>query len=337
MNALAWARGQLFQSVLEGPNNNPEGSSNGMPNTGGGGGGMPGGATGSCPPGQEMINGKCRYPGDFPCPPGQCKDTMSSVCRQPGKNEKIRESDGFDVRGLCRQRDGGGGAGGAGGGGGGAAGPAKPGTPTSGGLIPGGGACPPGWDARTCAIFGLGMGKDDAGGQMNGILKGLLGSDGPYTPEVIQNLNANSKTQTENSVRNAQRQSNESAAARGVFTSGFEQDANNQIRNAGDAQHSQNVANTRIEAVNKNFEAKYMAIDRTQKWLDSLRAHAAQIDATQADREKAEAAIRLGYAQLAQQKELFLKQLASNKELLSMQLNSAEFLAGLRASMGLFL
>ena len=77
-------------------------------------------------------------------------------------------------------------------------------------------------------------------------------------------------------------------------------------------------------------------IDRAQKWLDSLRQHAAQLDQTLADREKTEATIRLAYAQLAQQKELFIKQLASNKELLSMQLNSAEFLAGLRASMGLF-
>jgi hypothetical protein len=98
---------------------------------GGGGrrarGGAPGAPAGpgaqappsACPPGQQIINGQCRHPGDFPCPPGQCKDKVSGACRSPGGNEKINETDIQERstgggRGYCKQREAG--AGGRGGG-----------------------------------------------------------------------------------------------------------------------------------------------------------------------------------------------------------------------------
>lgn len=67
-------------------------------------------AAGSCPPGQQMINGRCRHAGDFPCPPGQCKDVHSGECRSPGRNEKINETDDIERasgggRGFCKQRE----------------------------------------------------------------------------------------------------------------------------------------------------------------------------------------------------------------------------------------
>jgi hypothetical protein len=304
---------------------------------GGGGGSAPPPATGACPAGQEMINGKCRYPGDFPCPPGQCKDVVSGICRNPGKNEKVKESDGSDVRGNCRQLDPGknpNAGGGGGGGGGAAAGPKAPGSP--GGIPTGpGAACPPGWDARTCALLGIGTGANQPGGAMEKSLMEILGGQTRYSPAVMQDLFAGSKLQTEGQVQNASRQANEDAASRGMFNSGMAQQAQQDIRAEGDQRFSQDARQFRIEKVNADFEDKLAGIDRAQKWLDSLRSHASQLDQTLADREKTEAAMRLAYAQLAQQKELFLKQLASNKELLGMQLNSAEFLAGLRLSMGL--
>lgn len=331
-----WWKGQLVMSLLEGPNNNPEGSSNGMPNTGGGGGGSSQPGAGSCPEGQIMhpTNG-CRYPGDFPCPPGQCRDVVSKVCRTPGHNEKVRESDGSDVRGNCRQRDPGAGGGGGGAGGGGAAAGPKVGAPGAGGGPGANGQCPPGWPANVCAMFGLGTGPGSVGSMLEGNLKQLLGGGTRYTPEVMQRLAAQSKSQTEAQVANATASANEDAAARGVFTSGGAAEQATAIRAAGDARFSADNRQYQIEKVNADFEDKLAGIDRAQKWLDSLRTYAAQLDQTQADREKTDATIRLGYAQLAQQKELFIKQLASNKELLSMQLNSAEFLAGMRLQMGL--
>lgn len=85
----------------------PEGEATGRP-----AGSAPGPAAPptSCPPGQQIINGKCRFPGDNPCPPGQCKDKASGACRSPGKNEKINETDvelrdTGGGRGFCKQRE----------------------------------------------------------------------------------------------------------------------------------------------------------------------------------------------------------------------------------------
>jgi hypothetical protein len=64
-----------------------------------------------CPAGQQMINGRCRHAGDFPCPEGQCKDKVTGQCRSFNpRREKANETDDIERasgggRGFCKMRE----------------------------------------------------------------------------------------------------------------------------------------------------------------------------------------------------------------------------------------
>ncbi len=283
----------------------------------------------TCPPGQEMINGKCRFPGDFPCPPGQCKDSVTGVCRSPGKNEKVRESDGSDVRGLCRQYDPGKGPGGGGAGGGGGVAPPKapgaPGTPGGGGT-PG---CPPGIPKTVCDALGI-------SGQLQSTVSSLLNAPSRYDPATIERMKAASFAANQGQTAQNVQDLEASQASRGMYSSGFGASEVAAERRAGAGRISADSRAVQLEKTRADFEDKLQAIGAAQNFLSQSENFYASLNQTQAERERTEATIKLGYAQLAQAKELFIKQLASNKELLQMSLNSAEWRALLGFGSGAF-
>jgi hypothetical protein len=192
--------------------------------------------------------------------------------------------------------------------------------------------CPPGVPPQVCAMLSIGGGF---GKQVEGNLSALMNQGSRFTPEIMQQLAAGSKETADAQVRADIAAGDQDAASRGLYSSGFAADQAAGARRAGADRLAQDVRAQKLEKVKFDFEDKLAGLDRSQKYLDSLRAAASQFNATAADRERNESAIRLGYAQLAQQKSQFVDQLASNKELLGMSLNSAEFLAGLRLQLGL--
>jgi hypothetical protein len=193
--------------------------------------------------------------------------------------------------------------------------------------------CPPGVPPQVCAMMAYSGGA--FGKQVEGKLSDLLNQGSRFTPEIMQQLAAGSKQTTEAQTARDVEAVNQDAAARGMFGTGFAAAEAGAARRAGADRLAQDVRTQKLEKVKTDFEDKLAGLDRAQKYLDSLRAATSQFNATAADRERNEAAIRLGYAQLAQQKSQFASQLESNKELLAMSLNSQEFLAGLRLQLGL--
>jgi hypothetical protein len=192
--------------------------------------------------------------------------------------------------------------------------------------------CPPGVPPQVCAMMSVngGFSKD-----LEGKLSALANSPSRFSPEIMQQLAAGSREMSDAQTKLDVEAGNADAASRGMFTSGFAAEQAAAARRAGIDRFTNDVRAQKLEKVKADFEDKLSALDRMQKHLDSSRAALSQFNATAADRERNEAAIRLGYAQLAQQKDQFVSQLASNKELLGMSLNSAEFLAGLRLQLGL--
>lgn len=264
----------------------------------------------------------------MPCPSSQCKDVVSGVCRSFNpKREKVNMTDDIEResgggRGYCRKLDFGGGGGGAFGGG--AAGGGGGGPHGGGG---GGGTGP----APGAAFNGinpdlLGVGSEISS-SMEAFLKGAIGGQTRYTPEVMQDILAGSKAETEGQVAQSTDQLNSDLAQRGLARSTYGAGEAAAVRRAGDQRFSESSRQLRMDKAKTDFEDKLAAVDRAQAYLNSLRSYVAQLDVTQSEREKLKATIELGYARIDAEMKMLLKQLASQKELLGMSLNSQQTIA----------
>ncbi len=299
------------------------------PGSGGEGGGQPGG-TGPCPPGQQRhpTRGDCRFPGDMPCGPNQCKDVVTGVCRRIYGNEAINDTDDTERptgggRGYCTQNTPGSGGGGSGGGFmQGAGGGTRPG----GSMVPGFN-----WD-RFNKLLSIGNNLADPATNW---LKSVLEGGTRYSPQVMQWLAAQGKSEAEGQLSSSRDSLNEELAARGVARGNFGATRSAQLRDDTNARLSGQMNQHRVTKVNADFEDKVVAVNRMLGYVNELRTYAAQLNMTEAEREKLEATIKLGYEQLKQQFSMLQMQLASNKELLGMSLQSQELLAMLRMQFGL--
>lgn len=271
---------------------------------------------------------KPKDPNDLPCPPGQCKDVVSGICRNPQGFEKVNMTDEWERptgggRGYCRKRDGGKGGGGlgeggggghGGGGGGGGGGKGGPGS----GFDPTGGKAP--FD-----LWGVGQNIDT---MIQDFLKGVIeGRQTRYSPEVVQDMMAGEKRTSEAQYANDVEGINEDLAARGLYRSPVGADLAAEARMGADQRFSEGARQIRVDKAKQDFEDRIAGVDRAQKNLDALRSYVAQLDITQAEREKLKATIELGYARIDAEMKMLLKQLASNKELLQLSLASQEKIA----------
>src|SRR5574341_956480 len=290
----------------------PPGAENPEPQPGNAG---PGGSQPNvCPPGQapHPTRGDCRYPGDYPCPPGQCKDVVSKVCRSPFGNEAINETDDIERptgggRGYCSQNRPGGpaGAGGAGGAGGGVGG----GTGGPGGLPNYG---PPGGDYGIDRdafnkMFKIGdLESNTSWGQIENMLNG----PSRFSPEIVALMEGRAKGVQAGADRAAANAANSNLVRRGAFRSPAMARLEVESRNANAANFSKAAGDIQLQKVQADHEDKLQAIDRAQKWLGDLRDYSAKLDMTQADREKAIANIALAYTRLNAEKDMLTQRLA---------------------------
>lgn len=222
------------------------------------------------------------------CPGGQCKDTLTGVCRGYNpNNEKPSESDGAN-RGNCKKLDSHGG----GGGGAGAGGPKK--ATTSGFIDPGGLQSDEIWQA---------------------ILARLKG-ESRYTPAVVSSLMGEQKTLAEGQAANQEQQLNANLTQRGMLRAPNQTEGYRSIRaNVGTTllQSNNQIKRAKIDA---DFEDKTAAINEGIAWLNSLRDYYARMAATSASKDVGMANVQLGYAQLQQQLQIIREQYAQQLQLL---------------------
>lgn len=341
--------GQIFMPGLgcrPAPNypNNGEGNQPGGfppgwhdPNTPPGGGpSSPAPGAGPCPPNTPEGPASC-------CPSGTVYRTDTKQCEEPDARSKRGEetcdemnrpdSDctrnqqwcDFDTRqwrcdhGAPSGPGGGGGGKGPGGGGG----VPKPSGPP----VPGFN-----WD-RFTKLLDIGKGfSDPAMKWLNGVLSGDATR---YSPQVMEWLAGQSRAGAEAQGAQNMDALNTELASRGVARGNYGVTQAQGMRAQTDQRFSNEMAGHRVTKVQADFEDKLSAVDRMLKYVNDLQSYAAQLNMTEADREKLEATIKLGYEQLRQQMLMLDKQLASNKDLLGMSIRSNELLAMLRLQFGL--
>lgn len=249
----------------------------------------PGTPPSSCPAGQVIVNGQCRFPGDYPCPPGTCKDVGSGACRQPGANEKVNETDDIERdtgggRGYCRQRSGGGGGGGAGG-------PAAPRPPSF---------------------------ADPANLQSDIIWQEILkrlNAPSRYTPEVMSAFKGEIKGQGDRERELQVQASDESLQRRGLIRSPIAAEAERQIR--GNVSQGMLAENNKLmrAKIDADYQDKSQAIKEGMDWINSLRDFVARSSATRAQYDVGMANVQLGYARLQQEMSMLREQYTQNLSL----------------------
>jgi len=183
----------------------------------------------------------------------------------------------------------GGGSGGAGGGGGAAGGPQ-----------PSGGGDPSGLS-----------------GQMEGVLKGMLaGGTSRYSPEAMQGLLAQIKQRIESSKSTQLRQAESEAAGRGMSRSGRTGTNLGAIRRGAEAEFTGQYGNTLRAKIDADRQDKNDALDRAQRYLDSMRDEFYRRDMSAIQRQQFKANLDLAYANITAQRNNMRESFQQQKDML---------------------
>jgi len=198
---------------------------------------------------------------------------------------------------------GGGGAGGAGGGG--AAG--------AGGPQPSGGGDPSG-----------------ISGQMEGVLKGMLaGGTSRYSPEAMQGLLAQIKQRIESSKGTQLRQAESEAAGRGMSRAGRTGTNLAAIRRGAESEFTGQYANVLRAKIDADRQDKLDSLDRSQKYLDSMRDEMYRRDMSAIQRQQFKANLDLAYANIQNQRGMLTQQLQNQRQMLTAQVGYGALTGGL--------
>lgn len=174
--------------------------------------------------------------------------------------------------------------------------------------VGGGGAGGPGGGGYDGGPSGGPGGYGAGGGDLNSLLqqrlRALLGGETRYTPEVLQGIMGNVKSQAEAQAGQQSEAALEDAARRGTFRSAIAGRPQAQIRANVGATTGQAYSQLLQRKAETDFEDKSAALDRTQRYLDSLKQAAQFQTMTAQQRAQFNANLQMAYAQLQAQFDL---------------------------------
>lgn len=161
--------------------------------------------------------------------------------------------------------------------------------------------------------------SDPAAGQAQVIWQQILArlnGGSRYTPEVMQQLSSQSKSDQEAQASRLTEQSNADLASRGILRSGIAAAAQRGIR--ADVSTAAMGNNTQIlkAKIDADYQDKTQAISEGMNWLNSLRDYVARVSATKAQYDVGMSNITLGYARLQQELETMREQYLQQVNLL---------------------
>ena len=166
-----------------------------------------------------------------------------------------------------------------------------------------------------------GAGSTDAfSSQIQSVLSGMLsGQDSRYNPQAVQGLLAAIKQRIESSKGTQVRQAQEEAAGRGMSRSGRTGTNLGAIRRGAESQFTSEYSGVLKSKIDADYQDKLAAIDRSQKYLDSMRDELYRRDMSAIQRQQFQANLDLAYANIAYQREALAKSQQYGKDMLAAQ------------------
>jgi hypothetical protein len=150
-------------------------------------------------------------------------------------------------------------------------------------------------------------------------LKGMLSGETRYTPEVMQGILAKVKAQNEGSIRRQQEEARNEAAGRGMGRAGRSGARIADIRRGAESAFTGQYADLLTKKVDADYQDKVAAMDRAQKYIDSLKLEMYRKDMTALQREQLRAQIAMAEANLRAQRENLQTSIQGQKDLLGAQ------------------
>lgn len=173
---------------------------------------------------------------------------------------------------------------------------------------------------------GGGGGSAGGGGDASGLssmmetnLKGMLAGGTRYDPATMQGLLAQIKQRIESSKGTQLRQAESEAAGRGMSRSGKTGTNLAAIRRGAETQFTGEYANTLRAKIDADRQDRLDALDRSQKYLDSMRDELYRRDMSAIQRQQFKANLDLAYANIKNQRETLASQQQYGKDMLGAQ------------------
>lgn len=189
----------------------------------------------------------------------------------------------------------------------------------AGGAGGGAGGAGGGGSVGTAATSGGGAGSDLAA-QIEQVLKnGLSGADSRYNSQAMQGLLAQIKQNVESQRKTQIRQADESAASRGMSRSGAAGVNEAKINAAAGASFTNQYADVLKAKIDADYQDKMGALDRSQKYLDSLRDEMYRRDMSAIQQQQFKANLDLAYANIKAQRDALASQQQYGKDMLAAQ------------------
>lgn len=135
----------------------------------------------------------------------------------------------------------------------------------------------------------------------------LSGEKSRYSDERVAEMDAAAKSAALGSQKVAQDEIYRDALRRGIFRSGVTSRGIADTHRQAIASYTQAKTDIRQKKADADFDDRLVALKGTQDWLNSMRQHIAQLDATASQKEVGMAQVGLGYAQLELEKQKMAK------------------------------
>lgn len=235
----------------------------------------------NCPPGQDVW---CDFDDQqFKC--AQSTFTDDQLC---GRQNRIRRDQGKPPLPCDQFNFGQGGGGGSGGGGGGRR-QSSPGPSSA------------------------SMGFDST---LRSEIEASLRAPSRFTPEALQAMYGEIARQSSGAIRRGERGVRQNAAQRGMQRAGSTDAALRGVRDAAEQRRGAEGVNVQMAKINADYQDKTGALDRAQRYLDSLRDNEYRWALMGEQRRQFDSNLALAYANLNQQRSMLQMQLQSQWDML---------------------
>lgn len=147
----------------------------------------------------------------------------------------------------------------------------------------------------------------------------LLNAPSRYTPEALQALYGQITAQSAGAIARGQRDVSAQAAQRGMSRAGSTEALLKGVRDTAEQQRGAADVNVMVQKITADHQDKLDALDRAQKYLDSMRDNEYRYTLVGEQARQFNANLTLAYANLAQQRSLLTMQLQSQWDMLQSQ------------------
>jgi hypothetical protein len=151
----------------------------------------------------------------------------------------------------------------------------------------------------------------------------LAGEESRFNPEVMQDLYAGVISDAESGKESARQGQYSDLASRGLLRSAAVTGSAQRADLMAAKLRSEGLREIRVKKVMTEWDDKMGALDRSQKWVDSLREYELGKERNQIAREQIGAQLAAASMQVAAQKEMAMMQMANDKEMYEMKMNDA--------------